>query len=71
MIKIICALALLSLIVYTQSRKIVARRRGKAIKCESCGRTIVERPVKIKVDDKELVFCCEHCAQAYLKGHGH
>lgn len=67
MIEDLSFLILLGLIAYTQIRKRLKFKGGeKILKCESCGRTIFEKPVKVKVDDKELVFCCEHCAKAYL-----
>lgn len=64
MIKTICALVLLGLIGYTQLRKILAKK--EVMKCASCGRTIIERPVRKEIGGKELVFCCEHCAEAYV-----
>jgi len=63
MIRTVCALVLLGLIGYTQLRKILAK---KEMKCASCGRTIIERPVRKEVRGKGLVFCCEHCAEAYV-----
>jgi uncharacterized ferredoxin-like protein len=43
-------------------------KEGKAISlfCTSCGRTVVERPVKKEIKGEEFVFCCEHCAEAYV-----
>jgi len=64
----VCAVILLGLILYTQGRKVWARRRGKAVKCQACGRAVVDSPVKIEEGDIELFFCCEHCADAYMKG---
>ena len=64
---IICAVVLLGLIVYTQGVKVWARMKGSAAVCSACGRTIVDRPVKVEEDGKQLAFCCEHCADAYLK----
>lgn len=63
MIKTICALVLLGLVTYTLGKKVSAKLR--AMKCMSCGRPIVE-PVKREVRGKEMVFCCEHCAEAYI-----
>jgi hypothetical protein len=45
----------------------LAKRGGEEIRCASCRRTVVERPVKKEMDGKELVFCCEHRAAAYVK----
>lgn len=67
MIKTICALILLGLIAYTKIRRYI---RGKKMKCATCGRKIIERPVKKDVNGEELVFCCEHCAAAYVKKDG-
>ncbi|MDI6888609.1 MAG: hypothetical protein QMC78_02785 [Methanocellales archaeon] len=64
MIRTICALVLLGLIGYTQLRKILVKK--EAMKCASCGRAIIERPVRRGVRG-ELVFCCEHCAEAYVR----
>jgi len=64
----VCAAVLLVLILYTQGRKLWAKRRGKAVKCQACGRTVVDSPVKIKEGDSEFFFCCQHCADAYMKG---
>ncbi len=65
---IACAIVLLCLIVYTQGMKIWARKKGRAMACAACGRTIVDRPVRIVEDGREIVFCCEHCAAAYTSG---
>ena len=67
MIKTISAIILFGLIIYTQVRKMLAKRGGEEMRCASCGRLVVERPVKKEMDGKELVFCCEHCAAAYVK----
>jgi hypothetical protein len=64
----VCAVILLGLIFYTQGRKMWVKRKGKAMRCEACGRTIVDRPVRMEQDGRELVFCCEHCADAYVRG---
>jgi hypothetical protein len=63
----ICAVVLLGLIVYTQGRKMWVKRKGRAAVCAACGRTIVDRPVKMEKGGRELVFCCEHCADACVK----
>ncbi len=65
MIKDISFLILLGFILYTQVEKRL-RKGGKEMKCLACGRIIFEKPVKIKTDGKEMIFCCEHCAKAYL-----
>ncbi|WP_456487875.1 hypothetical protein [Candidatus Alkanophaga liquidiphilum] len=62
MIKTICALVLLGLILHVEVRKLLKRKKEK---CATCGRVIVERPVKIVAEGEELTFCCEHCAAAY------
>jgi hypothetical protein len=67
-VAIICAVVLLGLIFYTQGRKMWATKKGKAMKCEACGRAIVDRPVRMEKDGRELVFCCQHCADAYVRG---
>lgn len=66
MTKTILALIFIGLVVYVRLRKILAKDRGKVMKCASCGRTIAERPVKKVIKGKELVFCCEHCADAHI-----
>ena len=63
----VCAVVLLGLIVYTQGRKMWAKKKGRAAVCAVCGRTVVDRPVKAEKDGQELTFCCEHCADAYMK----
>lgn len=62
MIKTICALVLLGLILHAEVRKLLKRKKEK---CATCGRVMVERPVKIVAEGEELTFCCEHCAAAY------
>ena len=34
----------------------------------ACGRTVVDSPVKMKEGDSDVFFCCEHCADAYVRG---
>ena len=66
MIKDLSFLILLGLIAFVKLREILEKRRGIRMKCVACGRKTFERPVKIKINSKELYFCCEHCAKAYL-----
>ena len=65
----ICAVALLGLIVYTQGRRIWLRRRGRASRCDACGRAVAQRPVEIEHGGRRLTFCCQHCAEAYIRSH--
>lgn len=65
MTKTILALIFVGLVILSILRKILAKG-GKVMKCASCGRTIAERPVKKVIKGKELVFCCEACAAAYV-----
>lgn len=64
----ICAAVMLGLILATQGMKAWARLKGRAVVCAACGRTVVDSPVKIKEGDSDVFFCCEHCADAYVRG---
>ena len=50
-----------------KNKEDVSKKGGEERRWASCGRLVVERPVKKEMDGKELVFCCEHCAAAYTK----
>jgi predicted nucleic acid binding AN1-type Zn finger protein len=65
MIEDLSFLILLGLIAFVKLREKFKPQKNIKMKCAACGRTIFERPVKIKINDKELYFCCEHCAKAY------
>jgi len=64
----ICAAVMLGLILAAQGMKAWARLKGRAVVCDACGRTVVDSPVKMKEGDSDVFFCCEHCADAYVKG---
>jgi hypothetical protein len=63
----ICAAVMLGLILATQVMKAWAKLKGRAVVCAACGRTVVDSPVKIEKEGRELVFCCGHCADAYVR----
>ncbi|RLF04553.1 MAG: transcriptional regulator [Thermoprotei archaeon] len=46
-------------------------KRKELEKCDACGRRIADKPVKIEVNGEIKTFCCEHCAEAYIKSRGH
>lgn len=65
MIRTVCALVLLSLIVdciYTNEKNSGQKEHEVRI----LRKTIVKRPVRKKIEREELVFCCEHCTEAYV-----
>jgi hypothetical protein len=64
----ICAAVMLGLILATQGMKVWAKLKGKAVVCAACGRTVVDSPVKIEEGGSDIFFCCQHCADAYIKG---
>ena len=64
----ICAAFMLGLILATQGMKLWARLRGRTVVCAACGRTVVDSPVKMEEGGRDIYFCCEHCADAYMKG---
>ncbi|RLF15506.1 MAG: hypothetical protein DRJ97_03730 [Thermoprotei archaeon] len=57
-------IALIALVAYVKIRKF--RRRRDMDRCAMCGRLIAERPVELSVDGVKYLFCCEHCASAFL-----
>ena len=64
----ICAAVMLGLILATQGVKLWAKLKGRSVVCAACGRTVVDSPVKIKEGGRDIFFCCEHCADAYVRG---
>jgi hypothetical protein len=64
----VCAAVMLGLILATQWMKAWSKLRGRAVVCAACGRTVVDSPVKIEEGGSDIFFCCEHCAEAYVKG---
>jgi len=63
MVKLIAAFILIGLIVAV--KVIRAKRHAR---CATCGMPIVGSPVVRKVGGRNLTFCCEGCARAYMEG---